>query len=318
MQFANHRSNRSSAGLTRLHVRSKPGFTLVELLVVIAIIGILVALLLPAVQAVREAARRTKCQNNFKQVGIAFHLFHDAHKEFPAAQETAYKPGAAQNVLPNTNHGYNVFILPYLEEQALYDRYDFNQVWSAGPLAPSTKNNNAITRNAATIVDLPAFLCPSSEHIGKGNSDMAAIVGADANTYNTYPERGKTLIAGCFCVGGDYASGVLIPVPGSNAATATSRIRIKQITDGTHYSMMLGESGGREDTNRFWGDGDNSFTHHGVINTARGNELYADHPGGIHILLADSSVRFLSEFTSKKVVDFLATRAGNELLQDDF
>ena len=73
--------------------------------------------------------------------------------------------------------------------------------------------------------------------------------------------------------------------------------------------MMVGESGGREDDNRFWGDGDNSFTHHGVINTARGNELFADHPGGIHIGLADGSVRFLSEFTSKKVVDFLATRA---------
>jgi prepilin-type N-terminal cleavage/methylation domain-containing protein len=317
MQVANHHSNRARAGLMHLQRRSKPGFTLVELLVVIAIIGILVALLLPAVQAAREAARRSKCQNNFKQVGVAFQLFHDVHKEFPPAQEVAYKAGAGQNTLTNTNHGFVIHLLPHLEEQALYDRYDFNQVWSGGPLPPSTKNNNAITRHAATAVDLPMFLCPSSEHIGRGQSDIAAIVGADANTYNTYPERGKTLIAGCFCVGGDYASGVLIPVPGSGPKT-TSRVQIKQITDGTTYSMMVGESGGREDGNRFWGDGDNSFTHHGVINTARGNELFADHPGGIHIGLADGSARFLSEFTSKKVVDFLATRGGNEVLQNDF
>ena len=192
-----------------------------ELLVVIAIIGILVALLLPAVQAAREAARRSKCQNNFKQVGIAFQLFHDVHKEFPAGTRGGVQTGCgSQNVLPNTNHGYNVHLLPYLEEQALYDRYDFNQVWSGGPLAPSTKNNNAITRHAATAVDLPMFLCPSSEHISRGQSDIAAIVGHDANTYNTYPERGKTLIVGCFCVGGDYASGVLIPVPGSDPNNA--------------------------------------------------------------------------------------------------
>jgi hypothetical protein len=82
--------------------------------------------------------------------------------------------------------------------------------------------------------------------------------------------------------------------------------------------MVLGESGGREDENRFWGDGDHSFTHHGVINTNRANELFADHPGGIHIALGDSSVRFLSEFTSKKVIDFLATRAGSELMPNDF
>jgi type II secretory pathway pseudopilin PulG len=287
-------------------------------LVVIAIIGILVALLLPAVQAAREAARRSKCHNNFKQVCLAFQLFHDIHKEFPPAQEVAYKPGAGQNTLTNTNHGYPAYILPQLEEQALYDQYDFNAPWNSGPVAPSTKNNAAITRNAATAVDLPMFLCPSSEHISRGQSDIAAIVGPDANTYNTYPERGITLIVGCFCTGGDYASGVLIPVPGSDPRRATSRVSTKKVTDGLHFTMLVGESGGRTDDNRYWGDGDHSFTHHGVINTNRSNELFADHPGGIHIGLGDGSSRFISEFTSKKVIDVLASRAGNEVLQDDF
>jgi hypothetical protein len=111
---------------------------------------------------------------------------------------------------------------------------------------------------------------------------------------------------------------MLIPVPGSDNVKPTHRVRVKQVTDGLHYTMALGESGGRTDNNRYWGDGDHSFTHHGVINTNRANELFADHPGGIHIALGDSSVRFLSENTSKKVIDFLASRSGNEVLQDDF
>lgn len=319
MQSATLRSDRSLPSSTAPHARLPRGFTLVELLVVIAIIGILVALLLPAIQAAREAARRTQCLSNFKQVSLAFQEFHDAHKEFPPAQEGAYKPGTSQNVAPNTNHGYPQYILPYLEEQALYDQIDFKAPWNSGPIAPSTKNNSAIMRDPATVVDLPMLLCPSSEHITKGNSDIAAIVGPDAGTWNTYPEKGnKTLIQGCFCTGGDYAAGVLIPVPGSDASKPTSRIKIKQVTDGLHYTMLVGESGGRTDGNRFWGDGDHSFTHHGVINTSRSNELFADHPGGIHIGLGDGSARFISEFTSKKIVDFLASRAGNESFEDNF
>ncbi|MEX2170308.1 MAG: DUF1559 domain-containing protein [Pirellulales bacterium] len=314
MQFAKRRSPCVAGpvlGKQSHDFLPRRGFTLVELLVVIAIIGILVALLLPAVQAAREAARRSKCQNNFKQVMAGMHLFNDSYKEFPPAQETAYKPGAGQNTPGNTNHSYVAHILPYIEEQATFDEYDFSIAWHSG-------TNTPLTRHVATAVELDMFLCPSSEHMGRGQSDIAAIVGADANTYNTYPERGITLKASCFCRGGDYASGMLIPVPGSDIKGPTRRTRIKDVTDGLTYTMVVGESGGRTDGNRFWGDGDHSFTHHGVINTSRGNELFADHPGGIHIGLGDGSVRFLSEFTSKKVVDFLATRAGGELLHGDF
>ena len=290
------------------------GFTLVELLVVIAIIGILVALLLPAVQAARESARRSKCQNNFKQVMSGIHLFHGTYDEFPAAQEVAHKPGTAIN----TNHSYVAYILPYIEEQTTYDVYDFEIMWRAG-------TNMELTRSSGTAVDIPILLCPSSEHIDRGQSDIAAIVGPDSSTYNTYPEKGKTLYGGCFCAGGDYAAGVLIPVPGEPQPgkskanyTPTRRTRIKDVTDGLTYTMAVGESGGRKDDNRFWGDGDHSFTHHGVLNTSRSNELFGDHPGGLHIGLADGSVKFLSEFTSKKVVDFLATRSLGELLHGDF
>ncbi|MDR0870294.1 MAG: DUF1559 domain-containing protein, partial [Planctomycetaceae bacterium] len=102
---------------------AKRGFTLVELLVVIAIIGVLIALLLPAVQAAREAARRMQCQNHFKQLGIALHNYHDTNKAFPAGMSHYF--GFNQNV--NTTgcpcNGPIVFLLPFMEQNATFDLF---------------------------------------------------------------------------------------------------------------------------------------------------------------------------------------------------
>ena len=106
-------------------VRRK-GFTLVELLVVIAIIGILVALLLPAVQAAREAARRMSCQNNLKQLGIALHNYHDTNKKFPAGMQF-YGPGNnSADRGKNYRANWIIAILPYFEQQPLYDTLNVN------------------------------------------------------------------------------------------------------------------------------------------------------------------------------------------------
>ncbi|MCY2989463.1 MAG: DUF1559 domain-containing protein [Planctomycetota bacterium] len=124
------------------------GFTLVELLVVIAIIGILVALLLPAIQAAREAARRTSCNNNLKQLGIALANYHDTYKKFPPVAVFGKPVGSPQ---PAYHHTWCLMILPFMEQQPLYDSVDLRlRIW-----------DQAIR---GTVV--PAFLCPSDSGFG--------------------------------------------------------------------------------------------------------------------------------------------------------
>jgi len=151
----------------------RPAFTLVELLVVIAIIGILIALLLPAVQAAREAARRSQCSNNCKQIGLALHNYHDSYKWFPMG----FFASASNPSLSDLNAGsWGTAILPYLEQQALYDQYDHNRAPFDAPVGSAT--------NVALIqTPLAAFICPSAPggtnrvYRGSGALDAATDAG---------------------------------------------------------------------------------------------------------------------------------------------
>src|SRR5262245_59054953 len=144
--------------------RHKGGFTLVELLVVIAIIGVLVALLLPAVQAAREAARRSTCSNNLKQLAIGCHNYHDIAGKFPLNYATT--PGNAHwNDPPNTLHrstSWMVQVLPFIEQKPLYDMFDFNWDVRLDPRNGTVVNNPNNPSNAfAARTVIPTYLCPS-------------------------------------------------------------------------------------------------------------------------------------------------------------
>jgi len=155
---------------TRFRRRSLQGFTLVELLVVIAIIGILIALLLPAVQAAREAARRSQCVNNLKQIGLAAQNYHDTHRVFPPAGLNYGALGAVPTVMPNNimNTSGFVLMLPFLEQQPLYSRYNQNasasdSIYNGAKAGSTIAGTPTGGNDAIAATQLPAFLCPSDD-----------------------------------------------------------------------------------------------------------------------------------------------------------
>ncbi len=139
-------------------MRKNRGFTLVELLVVIAIIGILVALLLPAVQQARAAARRMQCKNNLKQLGLALHNYHDTHQMFPAAHLDTGTTGRAYR----HQIGWLTYLLPYIEQTSVYNLINFRQI---GPSNSMPNPNGSATSNPAFFEaggnDISTFICPS-------------------------------------------------------------------------------------------------------------------------------------------------------------
>lgn len=191
-------------------------FTLVELLVVIAIIGILVALLLPAVQAAREAARRTECVNNLKQLGLACHNFHDIHKEFPTA---AYQPilhgpgGPADFGNRRDRWSYLTVLLPFMEQQPLYDEFMTNHLGQTVPW-----NTNDLTR-----AKIPGFICPSD-----GNANNAPAGEKQRTSYH--------------CNRGDYRlEHHWYECRGVFGRGDKQHHSIASVTDGTSNTMMISE-----------------------------------------------------------------------------
>lgn len=311
----------------------RTGFTLVELLVVIAIIGILMSLLLPAVQAAREAARRTECSNKLKQLGLAVHNFSDAHQKLPSSVRPA-----GLTTLPRIAG--LTFLLPYLEQNNIYDKYDQTVTWGD----PS----NAIVKSV-----LPVFLCPSDpeprrlDGIPELASSWAPDVAAVTDYSPTISVDQRLLTAG------------LVDEAGAGALPKNGEPRFEDILDGLSSTILYAESAGRPAVYRrgkrigdvyttrlnaggwsrpasdFSVDGSGydgtTFPGPSAINATNGEaipdpavfpipyygtegtaEAYSFHYGGANFAFADGSVHFLSESINIREFAKLVTRAGHE------
>lgn len=170
----------------RLESRNRGGFTLVELLVVIAIIGILIALLLPAVQAAREAARRSQCTNNVKQLVLACHNYHDIYKSFPTALNADGASGAALSSIPPYHYTWVFMILPFMEQKPLYDQTDtqFPAINTTGNVIAKNGTPAGVAQPVVgTQID--NLICPSSNRFPSPPSIAASTPRGLA--YTTYP-----------------------------------------------------------------------------------------------------------------------------------
>jgi prepilin-type N-terminal cleavage/methylation domain-containing protein/prepilin-type processing-associated H-X9-DG protein len=270
----------------------RTAFTLIELLVVIAIIGVLVALLLPAVQMAREAARRVQCTNNLKQIGIALHGYHDAHNTFPSGGWIAL---FGQPATSNLNTGWSTSVLPWLEQRALFDSLNLSFVYDHP--ADST----------ATYTVLQVYLCPSEPRSTFWNRYPGdQFSHADADYGGMYGERG-------------LSSPTVTNNPPRGPMIFNQPIALAAITDGASQTLQIGED--PEAINAMWASGHNIFDQAFPINARPpvefGEELTSQHPGGVNVLFADGSVHFLKNQTNPRSLAALCTRDGGEVVSSD-
>src|SRR5262245_25861669 len=292
--------------MLRAGIRRPPAFTLIELLVVIAIIAVLIGLLLPAVQKVREAANRMSCTNNLKQIGLGLHNYHDAHSHFPPGGTTSRNQGL----------GFLVIILPYLEQSNLHGLFDFGQ--------DSLSDNNV----RLGFSKAPLYLCPSRVRL-LSEASFEYVGGEKPFSTHYYGNMGPK-IAGSDRYRVDYPTGA---TQGGWAQQGIlgkdTRVRIGEITDGTSNTFLAGEISFDKPGFRMWTRG--CWTNSGLpcsscrnvtyaINSTgyNGSNNYNDvsfgsrHPGGANFLFADGAVRFVRESVPMPVYLATASRDGGE------
>jgi prepilin-type N-terminal cleavage/methylation domain-containing protein/prepilin-type processing-associated H-X9-DG protein len=316
----------------------RSGFTLIELLVVIAIIAILIGLLLPAVQKVREAAARMKCSNNLKQIGIAAHSYHDAVGRVPPAYDA------------RTGLSWHVLILPYIEQDNLFRLFDTT---TANP-----SHTFGVRNNPHGLVKVATYQCPSSpvtnqlfgaphnsngatDYIPSGSGNAAAI----PHYYGVNGPRGTNPASGtAYPTGTALHEGV--PAATSGMFQRDIAVTLVGTTDGTSNTMMVAEMSWQSNTfgtrYRSWVRGGEEYA--GVvagrpsfvvsgrnltnrINGMKTANLIApyndlpfgsEHTGGMNACFGDGSVKFVRDSVSMTTYRALGSRDGGEVLANDF
>ncbi|MDR1959166.1 MAG: DUF1559 domain-containing protein [Planctomycetaceae bacterium] len=321
---------------------SKAAFTLVELLVVIAIIGILIALLLPAVQAAREAARRMQCSNNLKQLGLALHTYHDAHQALPPGclipGNVLTANGKAvtdqQNGKVSTNGvelgpswnmiSWAAFLLPYIEATALYEKVSFNDA-AFLPIDvidtnKTTKTGTGLMPNEEVASLAPAtFKCPSGpnpaikntvkDYAGNGGGTLLKRAADGKETWTTvaYPDRsfGQAGNSGLFNRASGYGFGDIVDGTSNTVAFIESHAQRPLIqTDGKSFNPFIWVS--QSSHGLVISDSGSVVLSINSPNSAkisRGSmTAYSTHTGGVNAAVADGSVHFLSQTISHEYV----------------
>jgi prepilin-type N-terminal cleavage/methylation domain-containing protein/prepilin-type processing-associated H-X9-DG protein len=328
---------------------SQRGFTLVELLVVIAIIGILIALLLPAVQAAREAARRMQCTNHLKQMGVALHNYHSSHDSFPfAGAQASGWPGVNSTSVFN----WRASILPFMDQQPLIE--GITRLFDPGSPPPA----GTLAKIAAQREIIAGFQCPSdplASRLHEVEPPAWALTGSTGRypaalsnyfgsagpaSRGSYPHLSCALCQSpsvCLCVGYGKSSW-----NGSQEDTCVGAfcqrspgIRVRDISDGTANTLMVGEEKiltkpgeAQIPFGMFYGWMDvwsTSSTVRGIngpeVNLTSwqyyGQGFGSHHPGGANFTFADGSVHFLDETIDLMVFSYLGTRAGGEQIPGD-
>ena len=311
--------------------RKRKGFTLIELLVVIAIIAILVALLLPAVQQAREAARRTQCKNNLKQLGLAFHNYHDVHRTFPPGwiNDHSLARNAADNNV-NAHHGndengaqwaWSVFLMPFIDQAPAFNTLGVNdQRADAAVETALTTPGGAI--GLVLTSPMAAFRCPSDTAPDVNSEGNRVVDGTTMNglnvTTSNYVASNRGQLGG-----GTGVTNRRSEVNTLGMFYGDSKIRVRDVTDGTSNTLMAGERAWRYQGGSgfiqanaallFVAGGETSsqcledscsFTD-AIATTGRGINIddtnvsqgsyNSLHTGGAQFVLADGAVRFISE-----------------------
>ncbi len=310
-----------------MKVRKHLGFTLIELLVVIAIIAILIGLLLPAVQKVRESAARVKCQNNLKQIGLALHDYHGTYNQFPAGFYASYNQPPFPTLPASLNYftytGWQLQLLPFLEQQALYTQ---SNTWLTNNPYNTDTNSYPACGYPFTVYTCPSNVRPTTTTSGGTIYELESYMGVTGTTSGTN-------------WGTPSADGILY---------VNSSVQIVSVSDGTSNTVAVGERPCTGDLYYGWGmapygtgagDGDTVLgandtalasnfgdltTNVGFLqprinqatNTTSeidGAHFWSFHIGGGNFALADGSVRYMTYSAASPVFRALATRNGGEV-----